>query len=93
MGAGGGTIRYVGRVGTGFTDRQLDEIHERLAPLHRDTPSLEGLAGAEARGVNWVEPLLVGEAEFAEWTPTGRLRQSSWRGWRPDKKPREVKPK
>lgn len=92
VGAGGGTIRYVGRVGTGFTDRQRDEIHKRLAPLHRDTPSLEGLAGAEGRGVHWVEPLLVGEVAFAEWTPTGRLRQSSWRGWRPDKNPREVKP-
>jgi bifunctional non-homologous end joining protein LigD len=88
----GAAMRYIGRVGTGFTDRQLHDIHTTLTPLHRDTPSLEGLTDAEARGVHWVDPTLVGEVEFAEWTPTRRLRQASWRGWRPDKSPREVRP-
>jgi bifunctional non-homologous end joining protein LigD len=40
--------------------------------------------------VTYVEPVLVGEVRYSEWTPDDRLRQSSWRGLRPDKKPSEV---
>ncbi|WP_156671078.1 hypothetical protein, partial [Mycobacterium sp. E1214] len=45
---------------------------------------------AEARGVTYVEPVLVGEVRYSEWTPENRLRQSSWRGLRPDKEPGDV---
>jgi bifunctional non-homologous end joining protein LigD len=48
------------------------------------------LPAREAKGVTFVEPVLVGEVRYSEWTPDDRLRQSSWRGLRPDKKPSEV---
>lgn len=87
----GSGLRYVGRVGTGFTDRQLDDIMRTLGPLARDSPPLDGVPGADGADARWVEPALVGEVEFAEWTSGGRLRQASWRGWRPDKSPTEVR--
>ncbi len=83
-------LRYVGRVGTGFTDRQLERTAQELASRERDTPPFTDIPAADARGAVWVEPELVGEVEFAEWTAGGRLRQPSWRGWRPDKSPAEV---
>jgi bifunctional non-homologous end joining protein LigD len=87
----GGTLRYVGRVGTGFTDRQLTDIANTLGPLARESPSLDGVPPADGADARWVTPSLVGEVEFAEWTSSGRLRQPSWRGWRPDKSPAEVR--
>ena len=83
-------LRYVGRVGTGFSDRDLDEIAERLAELSRATMPFVDVPHADARDAHWVSPKLVGEVEFAEWTAGERLRQPSWRGWRPDKSPAEV---
>jgi bifunctional non-homologous end joining protein LigD len=78
-------LRYVGRVGTGFGDRDLDEIAAHLAPLKRKKSPLTDVPPADARDAHWVTPILVGEVEFAEWTMADRLRQPSWRGWRPDK--------
>jgi len=86
----GTALRYVGRVGTGFTDAQLDEIAAKLRRKSRKTNPLEDVPAADARDANWVTPDLVGEVEFAEWTSTGRLRQPSWRGWRPDKSAADV---
>jgi bifunctional non-homologous end joining protein LigD len=81
----GDGIRYVGRVGTGFDERALDEMMPRLKKLARKTSAVVDVPAADARDAMWVSPKLVGEVEFAEWTPTKRLRQPSWRGWRPDK--------
>jgi bifunctional non-homologous end joining protein LigD len=85
----GGALRYVGRVGTGFSDRQLDDILAKLSAIECESPSME-VPPTEARDVRWVEPRLVGEVEFAEWTATGMLRQPTWRGWRPDKSAADV---
>ncbi|GAB3136007.1 non-homologous end-joining DNA ligase [Microbispora hainanensis] len=85
-----GRLRYVGSVGTGFTDEALRWLGERLAPLERDTPPFEGITREEAKGCHWVEPVLVGEVQFTEWTSEGRLRHPSWRGLRDDKEPSEV---
>ncbi|MEU7695410.1 non-homologous end-joining DNA ligase [Microbispora hainanensis] len=85
-----GRLRYAGSVGTGFTDEALRRLAERLAPLRRDTPPFEGITREEAKGCHWVEPVLVGEVRFAEWTGEGRLRHPSWRGLRDDKEPSEV---
>ena len=83
-------LRYVGRVGTGFTDRQLAELRTRLDALARKTSPLIDVPSADARDAHWVTPTLVGEVEFAEITSDGRLRAPAWRGWRPDKDPSEV---
>jgi bifunctional non-homologous end joining protein LigD len=87
---GDGGLRYVGRVGTGFGDRDLDELLARLSRMSRATTPFVDVPRADARDAHWVTPSLVGEVEFAEWTPTGRLRQPSWRGWRSDKGPTDV---
>lgn len=87
----GGGFRYVGRVGTGFDERQLRDIRSRLDEHVRESPSLTEVPAADARDAHWVEPVFVGEVEFAEWTSTGRLRQPAWRGWRPDKNPADIR--
>jgi bifunctional non-homologous end joining protein LigD len=86
-----GGLRFAGKVGTGFTERDLANLKKTLAPLHTDrSPFDPPLPRIEARGVTYVEPVLVGEVRYSEWTPDDRLRQSSWRGLRPDKEPSEV---
>ncbi|MEY9851056.1 bifunctional non-homologous end joining protein LigD [Leifsonia sp. EB41] len=86
----GDGLRYVGKVGTGFTDAMLDDLAKKLAAHPRTTPPLEGVPSLDARGAHWVRPEYVGEVEFAEWTGTDRLRQPSWRGLRPDKRVDQV---
>jgi bifunctional non-homologous end joining protein LigD len=83
-------LHYVGRVGTGFTDRELDELLPSLRAAERKTSPLVGVPAVDARDAHWVTPSRVGEVAIAEWTSTGRLRQPSWRGWRPDKSPDDV---
>jgi DNA ligase D-like protein (predicted ligase)/DNA ligase D-like protein (predicted polymerase)/DNA ligase D-like protein (predicted 3'-phosphoesterase) len=86
-----GGLRFVGRVGTGFTERDLTNLKKTLAPLHTDkSPFADRLPARDAKGVTFVEPVLVGEVRYSEWTPDDRLRQPSWRGLRPDKQPSEV---
>jgi bifunctional non-homologous end joining protein LigD len=83
---------YVGHVGTGFTDAALAEAERRLRALERKTsPFAVGPPRADARDAHWVTPRLVGEVTFTEWTGDGRLRHPSWRGFRPDKEPGEVR--
>ncbi|WP_213814076.1 ATP-dependent DNA ligase [Glaciihabitans sp. dw_435] len=83
-------LRYVGRVGTGFSDRELDDLQRKFASLERKTSPMVDVPAADASDARWIRPSLVGEVEFAEWTATDRLRQPSWRGWRPDKAPDDV---
>jgi bifunctional non-homologous end joining protein LigD len=87
----GDTFRYVGRVGTGFSDAMLDEIRHELDAHSRAKPSLTDVPRADASDAHWVEPVLVGEVAFAEWTAAGRLRQPTWRGWRTDKDAKDVR--
>ncbi len=87
-----GGLTYAGGVGTGFTDAMLRDLQERLTPLRRDTPPVADVPRRDARDAQWVEPEIVGEVEYRSWTPDGRLRHSSWRGLRPDRRPEEVTP-
>ncbi|MEV8220613.1 ATP-dependent DNA ligase [Microbacterium sp. NPDC077391] len=85
-----GGLRYVGRVGTGFTDRMLRDLAVQLEPLRVQTAPLQ-VPSPDASDALWVRPELVGEVEFANWSPGGILRHSRWRGLRPDKSPDEVR--
>jgi bifunctional non-homologous end joining protein LigD len=81
-----GRLRYAGKVGTGFTEATLEDLRARLSALARpDPPFSDPPRGAPVRGVTWVEPTLVGEVRFAEWTRDGRLRHPSFQGLREDK--------
>jgi bifunctional non-homologous end joining protein LigD len=89
----GGELRYVGNVGTGFTEREIDRLLERLRPLERATPpfrEVPRMPKVRKGDVVWVEPELVAEVEFVEWTHDGRLRAPSYQGLREDKEAVEV---
>jgi len=85
----GDRLRYAGKVGTGFTHATLRDLSERLAPLARDSSPFEPEKGIP-RAATWVEPELVAQIAFMEWTPDGRLRHPSFLGLRFDKPAREV---
>jgi bifunctional non-homologous end joining protein LigD len=85
----GDRFTYAGHVGTGFTDRMLGELEKELKPLRRpdnpfDTPT------PRFKNPTFVDPRLVAEVEFSEWTRDGTLRQPSFKGLREDKEPRQV---
>ncbi|MEA2177943.1 MAG: bifunctional non-ous end joining protein LigD, partial [Solirubrobacteraceae bacterium] len=78
-----GHLRYAGRVGTGFTDRELEHLGTLLRPLERaDAPWTTG--PKPPRGAVLVEPRYVAEVEFIEWTSDGVLRAPSYKGLRED---------
>ena len=84
-------LEFAGHVGTGFTDRMLRDLEAQLAPLARDDPPFDTPVPREhARAAKWVEPTVVGEVAFGEWTREGRLRHPAWRGLRPDKSAADV---
>jgi bifunctional non-homologous end joining protein LigD len=87
----GEELVYKGKVGTGFNQASMAQLAEALAPLARDTAPVE-VPLADARGVQWVEPKLVAEVGFAEFTGEGRVRHGSFLGMRGDKPASEVKP-
>jgi bifunctional non-homologous end joining protein LigD len=83
-----GELRYAGRVGTGYTEAVLFDLSKRLRRLERrDSPFVDP---PKERDVHWVEPELVAEVSYSEWTDDGRLRQPSFHGLREDKPAREV---
>jgi bifunctional non-homologous end joining protein LigD len=87
----GAALRYAGKVGTGFSQSSLEELGRRLNQLRRKTPPLHPAPrGPEVRHAQWVEPELVAEIEFTEFTADGRLRHPSFQGLREDKSAREV---
>ncbi len=87
-----GRLVYTGRVGTGFTDAELELYGDKLDALTRKTcPADVPPTRAEQRGVTWVTPELVVEVEFTQWTDDGRLRHPSCQGLREDKPAQEVR--
>ncbi len=82
---------YAGRVGTGFDQASLKAIYAQLTALERkDSPLQKPLTSAQARGVHWVEPRLVGEVQFAQWTREGLVRQAAFVGMRTDKPAEQI---
>ena len=88
----GTRLRYVGRVGSGFSTRELLELRQKVDRLARKTSPFDDVPTEDASDAHWVTPELVGEVTFGEWTGSGKLRHPVWRGWRPDKNAEDVVP-
>jgi len=88
----GGTLVYLGRVGTGFSQRSGEDMLRRLAPLGRKTSPFTGRQPARLADVTWVRPALVVEVAYGGWTEEGLLRHASFQGVREDKPVAEVRP-
>ena len=89
----GDELVWAGNCGTGFDDAELDMLIAKLEPLRRETSPLAvtpRMAKVRAADVTWVEPELVCEVVFLEWTRDGRLRAPSYKGLRDDKEARDV---
>ena len=84
-----GALRYAGKVGTGFDQRSLRDLHRALTARAVDRSPLSD--PVRLRGVHWARPELVAAVSFFEWTANGRLRHPSFQGLRPDKDPRSVR--
>jgi bifunctional non-homologous end joining protein LigD len=84
-----GKLVYAGKVGTGFDHATLERLGKQLARLETTTSPFAG-DGLPRRGVHWVEPKLVAQIGFTEWTPGGKLRHPRFSGLREDKDPKEV---
>jgi bifunctional non-homologous end joining protein LigD len=82
---------YVSKVGTGFDEATLSAIMARLQPLARETPPFEAGAIPTGRGHHWVEPVLVCEVRFTDWTDDGGIRHPTFMGLRDDKKPKDCR--
>jgi bifunctional non-homologous end joining protein LigD len=90
----GPELEYAGNVGTGFTGEEIEKLLKKLRPLERKTPPFKEvpkMPKVRKGDVVWVEPKLVAEVEFAEWTHDGRLRAPSYQGLREDKPADEVR--
>ncbi|HEX4995153.1 MAG TPA: DNA ligase D [Methylomirabilota bacterium] len=89
--AGAPRLVYVSKVGTGFDQAGLKAIWEKLRPIARATPPFEAGAIPTGRAHHWVEPRLVAEVRFTDWTEDGGLRHPTFIGLRDDKKPLECR--
>jgi bifunctional non-homologous end joining protein LigD len=85
-----GELRFAGKVGTGFGERELAMLTARLGPLERSAPPVADTKGLSTKGVHWVRPELVAQVGFSEWTPDGKLRHPRYVGVRDDKRPEQV---
>lgn len=87
----GDKLRYAGRVGSGFAEASLAEAHAKLTRLaRRGSPYAGASPLPRTRSIRYVQPRLVAEVKFEEWTPDGQLRQPVFLGLRTDKSAREV---
>lgn len=84
----GGALRYAGKVGSGFSEATLDELSALLAERESSDPPF--VDPPRGRGFHWVEPDLVANIVFSEWTRDGKLRHPRFEGLRTDKAARDV---
>jgi bifunctional non-homologous end joining protein LigD len=83
-----GKLRFIGKVGTGFSQQTLASLYKKFQPLRRNAPPFYN--PPRATGVTWLQPKLVGQFAFQEWTSDGKLRQPVFLGLRDDKRANEV---
>jgi bifunctional non-homologous end joining protein LigD len=84
----GPKLRFVGKVGTGYTADTLRDLGAKLRRLRSSTSPFD--PAPRIREVTWVKPELVAQVAYQEWTSDGKLRQPAFLGLRTDKKPKEV---
>jgi bifunctional non-homologous end joining protein LigD len=85
-----GQLEYAGKVGTGFDTDTLHELGAQMRALKRSDPPFADPQSIKERDVTWIEPKLVAEVGFTEWTRDGRLRHPRFQGLRDDKAATEV---
>ena len=85
----GKDLLYAGKVGTGYTISTLRDLTKRMSAIERKLPLVKGI-GLPRKNVHWVEPQLVAQIAFSEWTEDGKLRHPRFLGLREDKSPHEV---
>lgn len=86
-----GRLYYAGGVGTGFDTRELASLRKRLDDLATDQPPELWMAGDPLdRSIHWVQPELIAEVQYVDWSGSGRVRQAVFLGLREDKPAREV---
>jgi bifunctional non-homologous end joining protein LigD len=86
----GGPLAYAGKVGTGFSDKELVRLQGILEPLERAQSPFSTGPAPPKRGSHWVEPVLVAEVRFTEWTHDGTVRHPAYLGTRDDRDPADV---
>ncbi len=80
-----GALQYAGKVGTGFNEKTLTQLQQKLAKLQTESAAFAEVSDIDGRP-HWVQPKLVVEVSFGEWTPAGRIRHAVFQGLRADKK-------
>ncbi|MBX6372544.1 MAG: non-homologous end-joining DNA ligase [Acidothermus sp.] len=86
-----GGVGYIGQVGSGFDDAELERLERLLGEREIPSPAVHGVPRAHARAARWVRPDLVAEIVVGGWSRDRRVRQASWRGLRPDKTPDDLR--
>lgn len=86
----GGKLQFIGSVGTGFSDSELERLHKIMLPLEKEKCPFDSKPEI-GKDVIWLKPKLVAEIKFQEWTDQKKVRQASFLGLREDKKPKEVR--
>jgi bifunctional non-homologous end joining protein LigD len=89
----GGELRYVGNVGTGFNEQEIAKLLGLLRPLHRATSPFASppkMPRVRKGDVQWVDPRIVAQVRYGEWTHDGHLRHPAYLGLREDKDATEV---
>lgn len=84
----GKKLKYAGKVGTGFDDRTLESLRDRMSKIERPAPPFG--EAVKVKGAHWVEPEMVAQVGFTEWTGDGKLRHPRFLGLRRDKRPEDV---
>jgi bifunctional non-homologous end joining protein LigD len=87
----GKRLSYSGKVGTGYTSEVLMQLRDRLGKLERRSSPFDEGGPPSSADVHWVEPRLVAEIAFSEWTQNGLLRQPRFEGLRRDKTPKQCR--
>src|SRR5699024_3137615 len=86
-----GELIYIGNCGTGFSNKEQEELLKKFKPLQRKTNPFPEKIELKGRVPNWMTPKLIAEVSFSEWTDTGKLRHAVFKALRTDKEIREIK--